>query len=270
MTGPTIRLAAPRRLGRVNWLGAYTLFRREMARVLKEWPETLLAPAFSCGVYLTVFALAIGPDRSTPEGLEAFRFIVPGIVMMFVLALVSLETSIFSLQFDKLDNIVSDWLMPPLSGSEMAAAFVVSSMLAAVIAALPAVVLAVVVFDVAIQHPFALALATVLAATGFALVGIITGIWSERWDHSAGVIAFAVVPVLVVSGTFVPLDRLPEGAVWVQQFNPVFHAVDGFRYGWTGQGALPPAVSLTVVAATNLALWLVVDRLFRRGWRLRN
>ena len=258
----------PRPFGAVHWRGALTLARRELWRFLKEWPETVIAPAFSTVLYIVVFVLALGPDRDHPDGAGVVAFILPGLVMFAVL-LRSVETTAFSLSFDRIEGILPDVLMPPLAPSELTFAYAAAGAVSGLITGLPCLLAVWVIFDLPTAQPvLALGFAG-LGALMMAMVGIIVGLWAHKWDRVEAAFAFMLVPLLFLSGTFVPAEALPTPLDWIAQANPMFYVIDGFRGAMLGQSTAPAPLGLAVAAATCAVLAGVTGRLIGRGWRLK-
>ena len=272
MTGRTLpEVPAPRldrRFGRVHWLGIASLAGRDLGRVLKEWPETILAPVFSTLVYIAVFALALGPDRESAAGAAALTFALPGLV---ALALVqrAIETTAYSLVFDKMEGSIADVLMPPLSSAELTLGYVLAGMAAGLLTG--AIVLAVVLaaFAIVPAMPLVAAAFAGLGAMMVTLAGILIGITAVKWDHVAAWFVFAVGPVTMLSGVFAPVDALPAPLDTLMQVNPVFYLIDGFRAGVLGAGTAPVWLSLTVIGTTTAGLWLAAVRVVAKSPRLR-
>ena len=257
-----------RHIGRVHWMGVATLMRRELRRVWKEWPENILAPAFSTLVYIAVFTFALGPDLDTPAGRDALTFILPGLVVLTITERAA-ETPAFSLIFDKLEGSLSDVLMPPLSPGELTAGYVLSGTAAAL--STGTIVLAVVAvgFGLMPTSPLVLLCFAIGGGMLLTLVGILIALQSQKWDHVAAFFIFVVVPTTMLSGVFVPIEALPDPLAAAMRVNPVFYVIDGFRAGLIGVHSAPVALSLAVVGGAVAVLWLVCGRLIARGYRLK-
>lgn len=253
----------------VHWRGALTLFNREVMRVLKEWPETVIAPSFSSLVYLAVFVLALGPERGTPEAEAVIAFVLPGLVVLSLL-LRAAETPMFTLVFDKLEGTIADVLMPPLSPGEITAAYALASTAAALITMAPLLAVAVALFDLPVTSLPLLVGFAVGGALMLSLAGVILGLWADKWDHLQAAFTFLLLPVIFLSGVFAPVDALPGPVETVARANPIYYAIDGFRAGASGGHATDPALSAAIVGATVLALWAVAWRLVARGYKIRS
>ncbi len=259
---------SPRSFGRANWLGVRTLFARELGRYWKEWPETVVAPVFSTLVYIAVFALALGPDRGTEDGRALLQFMMPGVVL-FAVILRSAEATVFTIVFDKLEGIISDVLMPPLSPMEIVVAYVLAGAAGGLVTGLPVLAAASLVVGVAMPAPALAFLFAAASALLLSLVGFLVGIWAARWDHVQGAFSFGLIPLIFLSGLSAPVDALPAPLELIVRLNPVYYGIDGFRGALTGEAAVPPLVSLSILTVTTGPALLLAVELVRRGYKLK-
>lgn len=257
-----------RRFGAVNWVGLAALYRRELMRVLKFYPESVFGPAAMSLLYLIVFHVALGGEGVTMGGLPLIEFVAPGLVI-FTLCERAFDTTSISLLFDKLEGMISDILMAPLSAAERTAAYAGSAASAGFIVG--GVVLAAqsLFVPMSLADPAAILFFAAAGALLHALAGIIVGLWAARWDHYAAATTFFVVPFGFLSGTFYSIESLPPLGRLLVQLNPVFYVIDGFRYGFTGHAEGSLAVGVALLLAVDAVLLVVVYRLVRRGFRLK-
>jgi ABC-2 type transport system permease protein len=254
----------------VNGFGLWTLYFKEVRRFLKVYTQTLLAPCITTLLYLAVFVVAIGGTGRQLLGVPFADFIAPGLIIMTMIQN-SFANSSSSLIIGKVQGSIIDVLMPPLSPGELVAAYVGGAVTRALLVGLT-VCLAVLLLpgvDLHFHSLGAILFFAVMGAAMLALMGILTGLWAEKFDHTAAITNFIVQPLSMLSGTFYTLDRLPAFWAKLSLFNPFFHIIDGFRYGFIGASdapLLPGAIALVVI---NVALWLMCVMLFRSGWRTR-
>ncbi len=258
----------PRVVGPVHWLGVRTMVEREIRRIRKEWLETLVAPVASTLLYFFVFALALGPDRATPEGEALLRFVVPGLMLTFVLTRAA-ETNLFSLVFDKLEGMMADILMAPLTAAELTAAYAMAGMIAGLVTGVPLVVIGFFLVDLPVAQPLLVVLYAAGGALMTALFGLLIGILSRRWDEATAYFGFILIPLAYLSGVFAPLAALPERVQLLVQLSPVFWVVDGFRAGFLGTSEASLPLGFAIVATVDAALWTTCWWLLRRGFRLK-
>jgi ABC-2 type transport system permease protein len=257
-----------RRFGVVNWVGVSALYRRELLRVLKFYPESVFGPTAMSLLYLIVFHFALGGERVQMGGLPLIEFVAPGLVI-YTLCERAFDTTSISLLFDKLEGMISDILMAPLSAAEGTAAYAGSAASAGFVVG--GVVLAAqsVFVPLSFANPLAILFFAVAGALLHALAGIIVGLWAARWDHYAAATTFFVVPFGFLSGTFYSIEALPPLGRLLVQLNPVFYVIDGFRYGFTGHAEGSLGLGVALLLAVDAVLLVVVYRLVRRGFRLK-
>ncbi|MEM1400247.1 MAG: ABC transporter permease [Pseudomonadota bacterium] len=264
--------APPREIrpfGLVHWQGFFTLFRREMGRYLKDWVETILASAFSTLLYMLVFALALGPDRSTPEGAQAVAYVLPGLVLFSILTRAG-ETPVFSIVLDKLEGMISDILTPPIAPHEIAAAYALAGMLSGLMTGVPVIAVAILGLDMPVHNLLGFAYFAILGALILALTGMIVGQWAEKWDHVSAFFGFFFIPLTFLSGLFAPVEKLPLPAQWLVLANPVHYVIDGFRGVTLGVHFVPIWLNAVIVVVTAISLWAVSTYLLARGWRIKS
>jgi ABC-2 type transport system permease protein len=258
----------PRRYGAVNWLGLWTLTQREVRRFLKVFTQTIVAPVVTTLLLLAVFALALGGSVREIAGLSFPEFLAPGLIIMAMVQNAFANTS-SSMVISKVQGNIVDSLMPPLSAAELTAGFALGGVVRGVavgiivgFSLLPFV--AVHIHDVGMIVFHGLAGSLLLS-----LLGLVGGIWSEKFDHIAAVTNFVVTPLTFLSGTFYTIDRLPPPWHEIALFNPFFYMIDGFRYGFIGHADADLLLGIGVMLAANAALLWLAYTMFRRGYRLR-
>ncbi len=257
-----------RRFGRWNMLGLYELAWREARRFLTVWTQTLLAPLATAGLFLAVFALAIGPSRGDVMGVPFLHFLAPGILMMTVIQNAFANTS-SSLMIGKVQGNIVDTLMPPLSPLELVLGYVAGGLLRGLMVALTIAVVMKLALGVPIEHPL---WALVFAALGSILLGglgIVAAILAEKFDHMAAITNFIVTPLAFLSGTFYSTEGLPQAMQVLTHLNPVFYLIDGVRYGFIGTSDSSPWLGLVICSVTALAVLGLCWHWFRTGYRLK-
>lgn len=257
-----------RRIGSFHWRGFATLVRRELLRVRKMVAMTVVAPAIMAVIYFTCFTFGLGGSRGTPAGDAVLDFLVPGLIMMSLL-LQAAQNPAFSLVYSKIEGMVIDQLMAPVGARETVLAYIIAGVAAGLLAGAGIWAAMLLLRAPAVAHPLAVAGFAVLGAAMMASAGFLSGIVSQKWDHMAAFLTFIFLPLVFLSGLFAPVDGMPEPFRTVVQANPVFYAIDGFRYGFIGESHQPPAVSLLVLLAVTTLLYGAALALYARGWRLK-
>ncbi len=260
--------SAPREIGLVNWVGLWTLYRKEVFRFLKVFTQTIAAPVVTTLLFYTIFALALGGIVRMAGSVPFLEFLAPGLVMMSMVQNAFANTS-SSVMISKSQGNIVDVLMPPLSSLELALAYVAGGVTRGMLVGL-ATFLAIRLFvPVGIHSVFFILFHGIAASMMLALLGVIGGIWSEKFDHIAAVTNFVVTPLAFLSGTFYTIDRLPTDWQFIAHLNPFFYMIDGFRYGFIGQSDGTLMIGLGVMAGVNLALWALVLRMLSTGYKLK-
>ena len=259
---------APRRIGPVNWVGLWTLYLKEVRRFIKVATQTVLAPLVTTLLFLAIFSLALGRASATIGGVPYLHFLAPGLVMMAMVQNAFANTS-SSLMISKIQGNIVDVLMPPLSAAELTLGFAAGGVSRGLMvgAAVGVAMAAVVRFS---PHDWGFVLFHAVAACLLmSLIGMLTGIWAQKFDQLAAVTNFVITPFAFLSGTFYSVERLPEAWRLVAHLNPFFYMIDGFRYGFIGHADGSLAAGVAVMTGANLVLGLVTWRLVAIGWKLK-
>ncbi|MFQ6018269.1 MAG: ABC transporter permease [Kiloniellaceae bacterium] len=268
MREPAAMAPDARRHGAVNWRGLWNLFRRGMHRFFRYAAETLGGPAVSSLLFLAIFVLALGGTGEVVPGVPLATFVAPGIVM-FSMTHSAFENAAAPILYDKLEGMIGDIVSAPLSPLEIVAGYALSATASALVTGTLIVGLMSLFVELSV-HSVAAVLGFALGgALLFALAGTVIGIWADRWDHYSAAETFLILPLGLLSGAFFTLERLPADARWAFEVNPVFHAVDGFRFGFTGHADGMILAGAGVLAVLNLALMLIAWRLFAIGYKIK-
>ena len=274
--------AAPSRraFGRVNWMGLWTLYKKEVMRFMKIMPQTLLAPMITNLLYLIVFVYAFSERRAGDAGAGDFvAFLVPGLIMLGILNNAAANSS-SSIMTGKMMGSINDVLMPPISSTEMALGYIGGAATRGVLVAISTMIglaICVPLFGlselsvVKPTHIWAVLYFGVSASLLMGMVGVISGLWAEKFDQLSVVNNFIIMPMSFLSGTFYTLDVLPEAFQKISQANPMFYLIDGFRYGFTGAGDPLGNIKLGVIliAIINIILFIACLKILKSGWRLK-
>ena len=255
-------------MGRINGRGLWTLYMKEVRRFLNVFTQTLLAPMVTTLLFLAIFTLALGVGGRQVGGVDFAVFLAPGLIMMAMVQNAFANTS-SSLVISKVQGNIVDILMPPLSASELTLGFAGGGVTRGIMVG-TAVGLGMWLFvPIQIHNPLFVIYHAVMASAMLALLGMIGGIWSEKFDHIAAVTNFIITPFSFLSGTFYSIERLPPVWQTVAHFNPFFYMIDGFRYGFIGHADGNLAIGVVAMAGFNLILWTVTHRMFATGYRLK-
>lgn len=257
-----------RRFGRVNWLGLFTLITREMQRFLAVWTQTLIAPLITAGLFMVIFTIAIGPQRGEVMGVAFTSFIAPGILMMTVIQNAFANTS-SSVVISKVQGNIVDTLMPPLNGAELLLGYLAGGIGRGVIVALAILAGQMLFLGLVPAHPLWTLAFILLGAAFMSSIGLVAGIFANKFDQMAAITNFVVTPLAFLSGTFYSVEALPAGLREITHYNPVFYLIDGVRFGMLGVSDSPAGLSLAVACGSTLAVCLVAWRMLAAGYRLK-
>lgn len=252
----------------INTIGVATLCKREIWRFMKVWNQTIIAPVVTTLLFLAVLMLAMGGNTRMIDLVPYGEFIAPGLIMMAVVQNAFANTS-SSLMLSKIQGVIIDILMPPLTGAEIVFCMIVGGVVRG------ALVGAVVMFAVymfvpfSMLHPFVGLFFVISASIMLALLGILTGIWAQSFDQLSAVTNYIITPLSFLSGTFYSIKQLPDFWYRVCHFNPFFYMIDGFRYATVGYTDGAVETGMVVMTITNIILWSVTASLFNRGYRLK-
>ena len=255
----------------INWGGLRALYVKEVRRFFKVQLQTIWAPAITTLLYLIIFTVALGRGGRQMMGHDFAAFIAPGLIVMGMMNN-SFANSSFALLVGKMQGTIVDYLMPPISTAEMVAAIVGAAVTRAVLVGLA--VWAATAFWPGVepwpQHLWAVAYFGLSGAVLLALLGLLTSVWADKFDHAAAVTNFIVLPLSLLSGTFYSIDNLHGAFRAISHANPFFYVISGFRYGIIGTTDSPLTAGVLVLLGVNVALAGLTYGLIASGWRLKN
>lgn len=252
----------------MNYLGTYTLFKKETWRFIKVYNQTLIAPVVTALLFLAIFQLALGNRINYIGDVPYEIFMASGLIMMTVVQQAFANTSSSLIMGKVIGNII-DYLMPPISAGEMIFAMCMSAILRGFLVAILAGISIYIFIPIGIENIGITIAYIFLAAMFMALLGILTGVFAESFDQMAAVTSYIITPLAFLSGTFYSIKNLPPFWQEVTSYNPFFYMIDGFRYGMTGYADGDIATGLIAISLINIVLWVVVYSMISRGYRLK-
>lgn len=251
-----------------NWIGLRTLYMREIRRFTKVYTQTIMAPVVTTLLFLAVFSLALGREHRVVAGLPFEQFLAPGLIMMAIAQNAFANTS-SSIMVSKIQGNIVDILMPPFTAHELWLALVMGGASRGIAVGIAVGVAMTFFVGLGLYAPGYIIFHALLASVLLSQLGMIGGIWAEKFDHMAAITNFFITPLAFLSGTFYSIQRLPETFQVVAHFNPFFYMIDGFRYGVLGHADGNITAGLLVMIGINLTLWLVCIRLLHNGYKLK-
>ncbi len=258
-----------RRFGLINWVGAWTLYKKEVLRFLIVWIQTIFSPLISSLLFLLVLSLAIGADRGNVLGVPFITFLAPGLISMQVIQQ-SFSHSSSSFMIGKIQGNIVDLLYAPLSAAEVTISVVLAAVTRSVMIAIVSIIVFSLIIDIEIKNYLLLFIFTLLSSFILGNIGIIAGLWAEKFDHMATVTNFVIIPLSFLSGTFYSIERLPEILQMVSKANPFFYMIDGFRYSFIGKADGSIFIGLIYLSVLSFVSWYVTYLLYKKGYKIKS
>ena len=257
-----------RTIGAVNWVGLWTLYSKEVERFLKVYQHTIAGPALTTLLFLAVFSLALGRAVVDVGGIKYIEFLAPGLIIMTMAQNAFTNTSSSLISSKIMGNIV-DLLMPPFTAHEINIAFIFGAITRAILVGIATAILMIPFVDINISNFFFFAFFAISGSIMMALIGLIAGIWAEKFDHIGAITNFAITPLTFLSGTFYSINRLPEPFYTISQYNPFFYMIDGFRYSMIGYADANIYIGMFVLTSINIFLYFISWIMLTKGWYLK-
>ncbi len=252
-----------------NLVALRTITRREVARIVRIWGQTLVPPAITMTLYFLIFGSLIGSRIGSMGGYDYMDFIVPGLVMMSVIqnSYGNISSSFFGAKFGR---HVEELLVSPMPNWVILGGYVAGAVLRGLVVGIIVLAIAMLFTRVRIPHPLVMLSTVLLGATIFSLAGFVNAVYAKKFDDVAIVPTFILTPLTYLGGVFYSVTLLPGWAQAMTHANPVFYMVNAFRYGLLGTSDVPLGIAYAlmlgfVLALTALSLWLL-----RRGIGLRS
>jgi len=259
----------PRRYAGVNWVGLRTLYLREVRRFWKVGAQTVAAPVVTTLLYMMVFVVALQGARPPLHGTPFAEFVAPGLIMMAILQNAFANASSSLIQA-KIMGTATDFLTPPLSPLELTIGFSLGAATRGIVVGLVTALCVLPFAKLDISNILLIVWFGLISSLLMGMVGVLAGLWSEKFDHLSAVQNFVVMPMTFLSGTFYLVDNLPTPFNTISHFNPFFYLIDGFRAGFIGQAESNLMVGLVMSAVLTVIMGVVCWLVFRSGWRLKS
>ena len=258
-----------RRFGRFNWIGAWTLYKKEVLRFLIVSGQTLLGPILTSILFLTVISLAIGDSRSDVLGVSYIEFLASGLIMMQVIQQ-SFSHSSSSLMINKMQGTIVDVVSSPLSAFEVTISIVLASVTRGTCIAIISSIIFIIFLDIQIQNILFWILYVILSSFLLGSAGFIAGIYADKFDQMATITNFLIVPLSFLSGTFYSINKLPNFLKEISFFNPFFHMIDGFRYSFINSMDGSIKFGLSYLIIISVLMWIIAYTLYKKGYKIKS
>ena len=255
--------------GFINWIGFWTLYKKEVLRFLIVVIQTIISPLVTSLLFLLVLSLAIGNDRGSVLGFPFITFLAPGLIAMQVIQQAFSHSS-SSIMIGKIQGNIVDILYAPLSAGEITLATNLAACTRSIMIAFVSIVIFSLIIEIPLHNIFIIFIYTFLGSFILSSIGFIIGLWAEKFDHMASATNFIIVPLSFLSGTFYSIERLPSVLKNVSELNPFFYIIDGFRYGFLGtsDGSLKFGIFYLIIL--SFATWFVSYILFKKGYKIKS
>ena len=249
--------------------GFGTLLYKDLLRFWKVAFQTIAAPVLTTLLYLLIFSHVMEGRAPVYGAVPYAAFLVPGLVMMAVLQNAFANSSSSLIQSKVTGNIIFV-LLPPLSYWDFFAAYVLASVVRGMAVGAGVLLVSLGFVDLSFGHPLWIFAFTLVGSAILGTLGLIAGIWADKFDQVAAFQSFLIMPLTFLSGVFYSIHSLPPFWQQLSRFNPFFYMIDGFRYGFFGVSDINPALSLVIAFANLLVFTALTLALLKRGYKLRH
>ena len=258
-----------RRFGLVNWIGIYSLYVKEVSRFLIVWAQTLLSPLVSSLLFLSVLTLALGNDRGNVLGYSFISFLAPGLIVMSIVQQ-SFSHSVSSLMIGKIQGNIIDTLLAPLSATEVTLAIIFAAVTRGLVILIISIVVFSLIVEIHIYSVFYIFIGAFLGTFILGALGFITGLWAEKFDHTATITNFIITPLSFLSGVFYSIERLPNFFQSISKINPFFYIIDICRFGFLGKSDGSIGIGLVYLTILSVIVWLISYYLYKIGYKIKS
>ena len=258
-----------KKFGYVNWIGFWTLYKKEVLRFLIVVIQTVISPLVTSLLFLLVLSLAIGNDRGNVLGFPFITFLAPGLIAMQVIQQ-GFSHSSSSVMIAKIQGNIVDILYSPLTAGEITLAINLAACTRSIMIAAVSIVVFQFLVDINFYNFFYIFIYTFLGSIILSSIGIIIGLWAEKFDHLERATNFIIVPLSFLSGTFYSVERLPDVLEAISRANPFFYIIDGFRYGFLGVSDGSIKFGLFFLTILSFLTWFVAYILFKKGYKIKS
>jgi len=252
----------------MNYIGLYTLVRREIEKMFRVSIQTLITPLISALLFIFIFGFVVGQKIDLIAGVPYIKFVLPGILMMNVIASSFMHSS-SSVYFGRFIRNIEEILVAPFSHLEMIVCYVAGAVARGVIVGVGIFIIAIFFNATAITHFGALLFYIVSVAIIFSLVGILIGLWANGFEQLNVLNTFVIMPFSFLGGVFYSITMLPVKLHGLVMWNPFFYFIDGMRYSMIGVSEANAMVGYILIFGLITSLGALVHYLFKIGWRLR-
>ncbi len=251
----------------MSFIGSFTLFIKEVKRFLKVYQQTIVAPAFTSLLFLLVINVAI-EDRTNYK-FNYIDFLAPGLIIMGMMQNSFANTSSSLLSSKVAGNIV-DLLMPPFKVNEIIIVYCMAAIIRSILVGILTFLIMMPFINFDFLNFYNLVIFSILGSMLLALIGLLAGIWAEKFDNMSAITNFVITPLTFLSGTFYSIDKLKEPFYTISLYNPFYYIIDGFRNSFIFTETESMFNGIVYLTALNAIMYLVCYYLLKSGWKLKS
>ena len=256
------------KFGFINYVGFISLYSRECSRFFVVWAQTLLSPLVSSLLFLSVLSLALGSQRGDVLGHSFIVFLAPGLIIQSMM-LQSFSHSSSSLMISKMQGNIIDLLYAPLSALEVSISIILAAVTRSIIIGIVSTLVFFLIVDIKITDMIFIFYSAFFGSFFIGSLGFITGLWATKFDHTATITNFIITPLAFLSGVFYTIDKLPSIFQTVSYFNPFFHIINIFRYGFLGVSDGNIYFGIIYLPLLSLSAWFIAYMLYKNGYKIK-
>ena len=256
------------KFGFINTVGLFSLYSRECSRFFIVWAQTLLSPLVSSLLFLSVLTLALGNERGDVLGHSFIVFLAPGLIIQSMM-LQSFSHSTSSLMISKMQGNIVDLLYAPLSAFEVSISIILAAVTRSMVIGTVSTLVFFLIVDLKITNLIYIFYAAFFGSFFIGSLGFMTGLWATKFDHTATITNFVITPLAFLSGVFYTIDKLPSIFQTISFFNPFFHIINIFRYGFLGVSDGNMFFGVIYLPLLSLLGWFVAYTLYKNGYKIK-
>ena len=228
-----------------------------------------MSPLVSSLLFLSVLTLALGNDRGDVLGYSFISFLAPGLIVMSIVQQ-SFSHSVSSLMIGKIQGNIIDTLLAPLSAIEVTLAIIFAAVTRGLVILIISIVVFSLIVEIHIYSIFYIFIGAFLGTFILGALGFITGLWAEKFDHTATITNFIITPLSFLSGVFYSIERLPNFFQSISKINPFFYIIDICRFGFLGTSDGSIGIGLVYLTILSIIVWLISYYLYKIGYKIKS
>ena len=252
----------------INWVGLWTIIRREMSRLMRVPIQAFLAPWISALLFIFILGFVVGGRIATIGGHKYLEFVLPGVLMLNVINAAFLQST-SQIYFSRFLRYIEETLVSPLSYVEMISGVIIVVVVRSVVTALGILLMGYFFGVTSISGIGAFIFWIVGVSMVFGLLGIIVGLWAKNFEQLTVLNIFFITPLSFVGGVFNTVNMRPPWLRWLAYGNPFFYFINGLRHAMIGFSEAPLALGVGITIALSAIMFAVVWRLYAIGYGLR-